>query len=295
MEYIIIGIILLLLSLYIIFENRNLKIDKYITSSSKIPESFEGAKIVVIADLHNNTFGKNNKKLLKAIDKVAPDFILVAGDMLVGSKTYNHDNALYLLLTLVKKYPIYYSYGNHEQRIMEPGPHHHDEFRDYYHKLLKSGVTFLLNESEEIVREGEKIRITGIVIDKSYFKKGSGMKMTLEYLQDLVGNSEEECYNILIAHNPMYFPSYAEWGADMTVAGHVHGGLIRLPKAGGILSPQYIFFPKYDGGRFEIGDKTMFVSRGLGMHTIKIRMNNPPELMVIQLKRERELNILERH
>jgi len=283
MQYIIIGIILLLIYLY--YENYNLKVNDYIIHSRKIPKAFDGAKFIVIADLHNQSYGKNNELLIEEINKVNPDFILIAGDMLVGSKKYDDRVAFTLIEHIAKKYPIYYGYGNHEQRIMLEGPHYHEEFQGFYSKLVKLGVKFLLNDTVELVREKERIKITGIVIDKDYFKKGSGMKMTEEYLQDLVGNVEEECYNILIAHNPAYFESYANWGADLTVSGHIHGGLIRLPKVGGMLSPQYIFFPKYDSGKFNIGDKFMLVSRGLGMHTIKIRINNPPELMVVHLQK----------
>ncbi len=282
MQYIIIGIILLFI--YIYFENYNLKVNNYIISSPKIPKEFDGTKFLVLADLHNNSFGKNNELLIEEIKKVNPEFILIAGDMLVGAKKYEDQVAFSFIEQLVKSYPVYYGYGNHEQRIMLKGPHYHEEFKSFYSRLVKLGVNFLLNDTTHIIKGTAKINITGIVIDKDYFKKGSGMKMTEEYLQDLVGNNEEECYNILIGHNPSYFESYAKWGADLTVAGHVHGGLIRLPKLGGMLSPQYIFFPKYDAGRFDLGNKTMLVSRGLGMHTIKIRINNPPELMVVHLQ-----------
>lgn len=287
MEYIIIsiGVILILLILYICFENKHLSICEYVITNSKIPQTFDGAVFVVMADLHNNSFGKNNERLLKYIYRINPDYIVIAGDMLVGDKTYTHETALSLLLTLAKKYPIYYGYGNHEQRIHEQGPHHHEEFYDFYNQLEKAGVTFLVNARVDIVKGKDKIRITGIEIDKMYFRKMEKRTMPLEHLKDLVGICDESCYNILVAHNPNYFETYARWGADLTLSGHVHGGMARIPFLGGVISPQFTLFPKYDGGKFEINKKIMLLSRGLGSHTIKIRFNNPPELVVFRLEK----------
>lgn len=87
----------------------------------------------------------------------------------------------------------------------------------------------------------------------------------------------------MIAHNPEYFPAYAEWGADLVLSGHVHGGLMRLPFLGGVIAPSMKLFPKYDGGVFEEHGSTMILSRGLGTHTLPIRIFNPGELVVIRL------------
>ena len=108
--------------------------------------------------------------------------------------------------------------------------------------------------------------------------------MSSEYLDGLIGKAEEESYQILLAHNPEYFETYADWGADLTLSGHVHGGIMRLPVLGGVISPKLVLFPKYDGGHFIRKDAHMVLSRGLGMHTIPIRIFNPAELVLIHLK-----------
>ena len=90
-----------------------------------------------------------------------------------------------------------------------------------------------------------------------------------------------------MAHHPEFFERYTEWGANLTLSGHNHGGMVRLPLLGGIVSPQYQLFPKYDGGKYEKGENTMILSRGLGTHTIKIRFFNVPELCMIELKEKR--------
>ena len=104
-----------------------------------------------------------------------------------------------------------------------------------------------------------------------------------EYLKETLGEHKEGVYQILLAHNPEYFEEYAAWGADLVLSGHVHGGIMRLPLLGGVISPKLVLFPKYDGGRFYEKDSTMILSRGLGMHTLPIRIFNPAELVVIHL------------
>ena len=105
----------------------------------------------------------------------------------------------------------------------------------------------------------------------------------LAYMKEILGDIDESCFNILLAHNPQYFKEYAGWGADLTLSGHIHGGLVRLPFLGGVVSPMVTFFPKYDGGVFYENDKEMILSRGLGTHTIPIRMFNPGELNIIEI------------
>ncbi|MDE7197816.1 MAG: hypothetical protein K2O15_02920, partial [Lachnospiraceae bacterium] len=85
-------------------------------------------------------------------------------------------------------------------------------------------------------------------------------------------------------HNPVYFDAYEAWGADLVVSGHVHGGIMRLPVLGGVISPALTLFPKYDGGVFYEKESTMILSRGLSSHTLPIRIFNPGELIVIDLK-----------
>lgn len=284
MIYIILGVIIVLLLIDILYENKHLTVKHYIIENNKIPKSFHDKKFVVLADLHGNSYGINNEKLIKQINEVNPDFIIVAGDMLVATTTYDDKVALSLLKTLSKNYRIYYGFGNHEQRISIQGKHHHKEINQYIHKLSSVGVQFLTNRSIELRINDEMIKITGLNIDNIYFSRGKQIPFSKDYLKKNIGKSNNQCYNILIAHNPIYFKDYVNWGADLILAGHIHGGLIRLPVLGGMLSPQYRFFPKYDSGRFEMMDKVMLVTRGLGMHTIKVRVNNYPELMVVHLK-----------
>jgi predicted MPP superfamily phosphohydrolase len=253
--------------------------------TERVPHEFHGVTFVVLADLHNNSFGKDNDILIYKIIEINPDFIIIAGDMIVGKKNNNYEIAYSVLSKLASKYPIYYGFGNHEQKVMAEGKHYDQQFYDYLQELKKIGIIILDNNSITISKKNEKIAITGLLLGPEYFKKFRHNKIERNYLQNLVGIPSNQCYNILIAHNPVYFKNYLDWGADLIVSGHLHGGIVRLPKVGGMISPQYKIFPPYDAGRFDEKGKTMLVSRGLGTHTIKIRVCNPPDLMTVTLEK----------
>ena len=110
--------------------------------------------------------------------------------------------------------------------------------------------------------------------------------MNGDYIKELIGTADKDSFNVLLAHNPDYFPAYAQWGADLVLSGHVHGGMVRIPWWKGVVSPSIRLFPKYDGGKFEEGNSTMILSRGLGMHTIPVRLFNPAEIVVVELEGE---------
>ena len=83
---------------------------------------------------------------------------------------------------------------------------------------------------------------------------------------------------------PKYGKTYFEWGADLILSGHYHGGVVRLSEHYGLSSPQYLFLPPFCCGDFHKGDQHMIVSAGLGEHTIPLRIHNPRELLVIDIK-----------
>lgn len=273
------------------FENIHLTKKEYTIVSDKLPSVFSGTRFIMLSDLHNNQFGNNNEILVKAIQNEQPEFIVIAGDMIVSKDGQSFDVAYNLIEQLVQLCPVYYGYGNHEQRLKKREEDHEvlePSFLAYEEQLKNLGVVILDNKDMVFERKGKHIRLTGLSIGLEYFKKFPRPKMKVQYINETIG--EKKSYTILIAHNPEYFEQYAEWGADLVLSGHIHGGMVRLPFIGGVVSPQYRLFPKYDSGYFkkEIGKLTsqMIISRGLGIHTIKIRVFNRPELVVIKLDKK---------
>ncbi len=282
----IIGALLLLLLLIEYIRNLKPQITRITVESGRLGEAFDGLTMVILADLHNYSYGKDNEVLIKQIDSIKPDIVLIAGDMLVRKAPKKYEIAYGLLKALSRKYPIYYGMGNHEQSLSCEKEEYAALYKDYMDKLVRNGIVLLDNESTVIKRKNNTLKISGLSIEKPYYGKSKIPKMPEDYIENLIGKCDSKCYNILIAHNPLYFENYTAYGSDLILAGHVHGGIIRLPFLGGMLSPQYRFFPKYDAGRFSEKGSTMLISRGLGLHTLKFRIGNRPELMTVILKKK---------
>ena len=281
--YILLAILALaLLCILVIYhDTHSFVVRRYELKSDKIKGSYTFA---LLSDLHGYVYGKDNEKLIKAIEDIKPDAILCAGDMFNARKVdgeIDYANALHLMTTLPAICPVYMGNGNHEHKVKEYTAEFGNVYDRYRTQLVKAGVNVLENDSIDIPEAN--IRITGLDLGLPFFHKVTRKEMDDNQIQRYVGHSSSLKYQVLIAHNPIYFDNYAKWGADLTASGHVHGGIIRLPFVGGVISPALTLFPKYDGGKFELGDKTMILSRGLGTHSIHVRMFNPGELDVIRI------------
>lgn len=241
--------------------------------------------IVMLADLHNRVYGDKNKILLEEIENNSPDFVCLAGDMLIGNTKISFEPGQETVMALAEKYQVFYGLGNHEARMKEDREIYGNLYEEYMEPIEKMGVKVLVNESTKFQLRDNQFRICGYNLPMKYFEKLNRYKFTKEQLEETLGNCHEmdDGYSILLAHNPVYFKQYAAWGADLTLSGHLHGGIIRLPVLGGVITPQAKLFPRYCAGKYELNEKYMVVSRGLGTHTIPIRFNNKPELSVIHL------------
>ena len=275
----VIAVILVVLVWIMLYDSNRFVVRHYSLRDQRIKKP---VKAVVLADLHNKRYGKENECLLQAIDEIRPDMILIAGDILTAKPKASLETAVDLLTKLAGKYPIYYGNGTHEHRLKLYPENYGDMAERYEEALQKIGIRRLVNEHTVLEESG--ICIYGSEIDKLYYKRFGIQPMDPEYLKSLLGQPSAERYTILIAHNPDYFPKYADWGADLVLAGHVHGGMVRVPIWGkGVVSPNVRLFPKYDGGEFTLGKTRMLLSRGLGMHTIPIRLFNPGEVLEVDL------------
>lgn len=273
------GIIAIILIWIMLYDSNRFVVVQHAFKDSRIRQNY---RFVVIADLHNKQYGRKNEKLLSAIREQKPDAVLIAGDILTAKPGKRIDKAVDFLSRLAEQYPVYYANGNHEQRLKLYPEEYGSMARDYEQALKKAGIDRLVNRSVLLKEQG--IIIYGTEIDKEYYRKFRTGYMDSDYLNKLVGKADPEHYCVMLAHNPDYFPQYAAWGADLVLAGHVHGGMVRVPGWKGIVSPAVRLFPKYDGGIFHEGKAAMLLSRGLGMHTIPIRLFNPGELLVVELQ-----------
>lgn len=257
-------------------ENYMLRTARERIVSPKLPEAFDGFRIVQISDLHGCRFGKENRRLLEKTEAEKPDIITVTGDI-ADRKTKNFTPIFNLVKTLCGKYPVYFVSGNHELEM--PG----DRRTEFLNGLCAQGVCMLDNRAEKLGRGGASITLCGVRVPLRYYRWNRHGKRRPVFdekeMKWLLGACGPE-YTILLAHNPLFFESYAAWGADLTLCGHIHGGMVRLPRLGGLLSPERNFFPRYSAGLYHIGEHSMAVSCGLSKGP---RINNPPEIVSLTL------------
>ena len=277
----IIGILVLFFLIVMIVDGNRFVVKTYKLATEKTKHYH---KFVILADLHGKEYGKDNEKLLKAIDEQKPTEILIAGDMLTAKAGEEFHHVLRFLAKLAEKYPVYYGNGNHEYRL-KIYPDTYGTMGEEYEKGLSNlGIFPLSNESTK--PDDENIVIYGLEIDREYYKRGKRVRMKESYMTEKLGTLDKSKYNTLLAHNPEYFKEYASWGADLVISGHVHGGIMRLPFIGGVIAPSFRLFPKYSGGQYKKEDSVMLLSTGLGSHTLPFRIFNPGQLVVLELDSE---------
>lgn len=245
------------------------------------PKIKKKQRYIMLSDLHGKQYGKDNSLLLAAIRELEPDGILIAGDMITALKNTNIETTVELLQKLKESYPVYYANGNHEQKIGLYPDRYGNLSKRYVGELKKAGIVPLVNARTVLPECG--VEICGAEIGHDFYRRFEKKEMPEGYMESLLQKKNEALYTILLAHNPEYFPEYAGWGADLVLSGHVHGGILRLPFLGGVISPSMKLFPKYDGGTFREGKSTMVLGRGIGTHSPDVRIFNPGELIVVEL------------
>ena len=269
------------------YEKKQLKVRRYEISHRKIPESFDGVRLVMLADLHARSFGEKNNRLYEEIRALAPDYILTAGDMILKTQPFDTEETARFLGKLAGLCPVYCGNDNHELKLRQIKAGRRTAYDWYTDSLRKKGVRVLSDETAVLERAGGRIDVTGLDLGLAYYGKGFHVPMRPDYLVRKLGEPAEGRFHILLGHYPNYFPEYAAWGADLILAGHMHGGTVRLPSLGGLMSPNYEFFPAYDRGLYRQGRSAMVVSGGLGTHSINVRVGgNYPEISLICLRRK---------
>lgn len=247
-------------------------------------ERFAGAgavTVVLLSDLHGAVYGEGQRDLARAVREAAPDLIVGAGDLLTygGSPS----PALELLYSLAGLCPIFLANGNHETRErLDVGTA--PVYAAYEKEAEGLGAVLLRNRKAALVVRGLPMEIAGLETGSASYRRLGAKKLQRAEMEAMLAPPDASRFSLLIAHNPMDFETYAAWGADLTVSGHLHGGYVRLPLLGGVISPQLRLFPKYDRGLFAKGKNTLAVSAGLGDHGPFFRLGNPRELVVLRLK-----------
>lgn len=254
---------IIVILLYIISGFYNpLVLTRYDYTSSKVPEGFDGYRIVHISDFHCKEFGDRESDLIAMIRNAEPDLILFTGDSI--DDEHSLDNYRDLITGIYDVAPIYYVNGNHEYDSSAPLA----EMKELNEKYQ---VHDLNDASVVVEHNGDSILLSGL-----------DFRLTMRGLRNNIDYANTTMFNILLYHGTDKFDGIAPYNYDLVLSGHTHGGIVCLPFIGGIISNQKELFLKYDSGVYTSGLSTMISSRGLGDASIP-RFHNPREVICITL------------
>ena len=238
-------------------------------SVTSAPDGFAGYRIAVISDLHGKEFGEDNEKLIDYVRDLEPDLIAVTGDLI-------HDQAQMAMVKPVAKglasiAPTYYVTGNHEWAA---------KVVPELEELLEAcGINVLSNEYVMLSEGGDQIALLGAEDSNGYADQ-----MTVGELADQVRQEQGDVYTILLSHRNNHYDQYQQARVDLTLAGHAHGGLIRLPTTDGLIGPKRELWPQYTAGLYDLSYGQMVVSRGLGNQFPCFRLFNRPDVPLVVLE-----------
>lgn len=270
------ALILLALAGFVFWDNNALGTSRVEFISRRLPAAFDGFTIVQLSDLHGKEFGKGNEQLLKAVREENPDLIAVTGDLVDEYTEHSLEYAAEIGGALAALAPTYYVTGNHEWAARQA--------EDICAALESAGVVCLRNETVPIARGDARFLLSGVDDPNAY----ADQKTPEDVAQELLNTHGENDFRLLLAHRNDRFPSeYYRLGYDLTLTGHAHGGVIRLPFTDGLIDTHQGFFPSYTAGFYTVEGAELFVSRGLGNIFPSLRLFNRPEVVSLTLRCQR--------
>ena len=256
---------------FLLWGNCSLQTTETALVSPALPPAFDGLRIVELADLHGRVFGRGSRRLLAAVRRAEPDLICIDGDL------FDEHTDLAMLPPLLRGLcaiaPVYYVTGNHEWRV--PG------LRGILAQMRACGVT-VLQDDWRVLRRGEDALIVAGTDDPC---GPAERKTPAELIADIRSEAGEAAFLLLLAHRNDQLPQWSALGVQAVLAGHCHGGVVRLPFVGGLFGTDRRLFPAWDAGLYRQGETALYVSRGLGYTNVHFRLFNRPEVAVIVLRR----------
>ena len=269
------------------------QIKRYRIRSSKIHSPL---RLCFLTDWHASEMGIPVVFLTEMLRREKPDAVLIGGDLATALNFASIKIADRLLRSISGRQPVFYARGNHETRLYQSG-YTHDRYMEYRERLISRGVRMLDNSSADLKIHNQTITVYGYSLPMGYYRKPFPPSLMEGSLEKVLGRPDNNSFSILLAHTPMYASRYFEWGADLTLCGHYHGGVIRFDEHHGAVSPQLVPFPAYCCGDFYHGSQALITSAGLGEHgflpgtgfsRIPLRYNNPRELVTVDLEEKRD-------
>jgi predicted MPP superfamily phosphohydrolase len=266
------------------FNSRRPELVKMSVTLQRLPPVFDGLKVGQISDIHTGPLvpaGLINKGV-ELLSAEKPDLIVLTGDFVSGAtkflwttyggfKQRHFDDCMRALGRLSAPLGVCGVLGNHD---FWSGP---GVLKKIVHGLERVGVRVLRNEALALERKGEKVHVAGV---DDYWESSYNLTKALQ------GVPEDAC-RILLSHNPDVNEDIDNMKErlDFIISGHTHGGQVVLPFAGALYIPSP-FGQKYLAGLVRDGKRQTYISRGLGLFFVPIRINSPADVSLLTLRSE---------
>lgn len=264
--------------LAVLFGNAHISTASYSVALQNLGSS---VRVILLSDLHGKSFGRENSRLIAKIQEQSPDAIFLDGDMIDRSADPTDVQELLRLIERLHEIaPVYFAPGNHELEYMQTDT-------SLLTQVTEAGAVIVNDSYVDVTIAGQPLRIGGTMGHAFYFGRSEEEFSSSPEYQFLKAFEDTDVPKICLAHMPdtlIFNGAYNLWNVDLILSGHTHGGLIRLPFIGGLYAPMQGWFPEYDQGYFRLGEHMqMVITSGLAGHGMIPRINNPPEIVVIDL------------
>lgn len=257
-----------------------LTVKEYTIKNSKIPDSFHGAKIIHISDLHYKTtyYKKEVAKMVKKINERKPDLVVLTGDLFDKDTKYTSKDFEELTEELLKIDPTIGKYaisGNHDMQVPE------------WETVIKNSGFTNLNDTFDTVYMNSlnPLLIVGASSSLNNMKDiNDRLKPANDYIKSITGQEKKNNipnYKILLLHEPDYIEDIDYQQFDLILAGHSHNGQIRIPGIGAVILPEGA--KKYYAQHYTLNQTELYISSGLGTSTIPYRLFNKPTINLYRL------------
>lgn len=257
-----------------------LEVKEYTIKNNKIPDSFHGAKIIHVSDLHYKTtyYKKEVEKMITMINELKPDLVVLTGDLFDKDTKYDNKDFEELTILLSKIEPTIGKYaisGNHDEQVPE------------WETVIKNSGFINLNDTYDTVYMNSlnPLLIVGVSSSLNNMKEiNDRLKPATDYIKSIQGQEKKNNipnYKILLLHEPDYIDDIDYSNYDLVLAGHSHNGQIRIPGIGAITLPEGA--KKYYDEHYTLNQTELYISSGLGTSTIPYRLFNKPSINLYRL------------
>lgn len=241
-----------------LYERYHLGVTRADLPCRDLPAGLEGLRIGLITDTHHSAWTSTDfiASAVALVREAAPDMVVLGGDYVTRRNRRYMADAAEPFAALRPRDGLFGVLGNHDDGVEMP------------RALRRAGVTVLHDARTRLRVRGETLDLLGL----DYWTREAAVRRLAR------GRAP---FTIMLAHDPRRLREASDLGIPLVLSGHTHGGQIAVPVVGRLATDKY----PVAQGICHAGDTTLFVSRGVGTVLVPCRVNCPPEVAIVTLRR----------